>query len=273
MDAIDDVPIVRLGVNEAEAALVLSTEANWNQTEEDWRFFLTNGVVFGIRNAPQLIATAALLPYSERNAWVSMVLVAASWRRRGLATRLLDACLGKARELDLTCWLDATPAGVLVYRPLGFMPTVQLQRLRLSQSGRGQGQAFLTSSIDALAARDRDVMGFDRGALLAEFGRRSNSRVMSSGESIALVRDGRTARHIGPVYAKDADRAQSLVDAIADSESGSLLIDVVASQERFLNGLIGGGWKVDRPFQRMRLGGPTAASNEMPFAVAGPEFG
>jgi GNAT superfamily N-acetyltransferase len=273
MDAIDDVPVLQLGVNEADAALVLSTEANWNQTVEDWRFFLTNGVVFGIRNVSQLIATAALLPYSDSNAWVSMVLVAANWRRRGLATRLLDACLGKAREFGLTCWLDATPAGALVYGPLGFMPTVQLQRLRLSQGDRGQGQRLSISTIDALAARDRDVMGFDRDALLAEFGRRPRSRMMSSGESIALVRDGRTARHIGPIYAKDTHHALRLVDAVVHSEAGPLLVDAVASHETFIDGLTDMGWRIERPFQRMRLGRPAAAGNEIPFAVAGPEFG
>ena len=101
MDAIDKIPIVQLAPKEAAAGLVLSTEALWNQTKEDWCFFLINGAVFGIRNASQLIATAALLPYSHDNAWISMVLVAASWRRRGLATRLLDVCLKRARRSDL----------------------------------------------------------------------------------------------------------------------------------------------------------------------------
>ena len=273
MDAIDNIPIVQLDPKEAAAGLVLSTEALWNQTEEDWRFFLINGVVFGIRNGSQLIATAALLPYSHDNAWISMVLVAASWRRRGLATRLLDVCLKRASELGLTCWLDATPAGALVYGPLGFTPTVQLRRLRLSQGRPRQAHRLSISTVDALSARDRSAMGFDRGALLAEFGRRPGSRVVSSGTSIALVRDARTARHIGPLYAKDADSAFNLVDEIVHSEDGPFLVDAVASQGKFLDGLIGVGWKVERPFQRMRLGRPTEADEEMPFAVAGPEFG
>jgi GNAT superfamily N-acetyltransferase len=273
MDATNGIPIVQLGVNEAAAGLVLSTESNWNQTQEDWRFFLSNGVVFGSHNVSQLIATAALLPYSDGNAWISMVLVTASWRRRGLATRLLGACLGRARDLGLTCWLDATPDGALVYGPLGFAPTVPLRRLRLSQARRGQGQPLFISTIDALAARDRAAMGFDRNALVAEFGRRPGSRVVSSGESIALVRDGRAARHIGPVYAKDTHHALRLVEAVAHSEGGPLLVDAVASHETFLDGLTDMGWRIERPFQRMRLGRPPEAGDEMPFAIAGPEFG
>ena len=97
MAATDQVGILRLGPDDALGGLALSTEAQWNQNEADWRFFLTQGTGFGARdNDGRLIATAALLPYSSGNAWISMVLVTASSRRRGLATRLVDACLDAA---------------------------------------------------------------------------------------------------------------------------------------------------------------------------------
>jgi GNAT superfamily N-acetyltransferase len=253
MDATDGFPIVDLGTEEAEAGFLLSTEALWDQTREDWRFFLANGYVFGIRDGSRLIATAALLPYSGGNAWIGMVLVTAAWRRRGLAKRLLDVCLDKAREFNLTCWLDATPAGALVYGPLGFQPTVELRRLSFSQNRHSVGRPCAVSTIDVLAARDRDAIGFDRGALMMDFGRRAGSRVVSSGDAIALIRDGRTSRHIGPIYAKNEDHALHLVEAITQSESTPLMIDAVACHEKFLDGLIDSGWRVERPFQRMRI--------------------
>ena len=64
MADIEHVSIVELGVNDAPAGLVLSTEADWNQNEADWRFFLAKGIVFGVRDGERLVATAALLPYS-----------------------------------------------------------------------------------------------------------------------------------------------------------------------------------------------------------------
>ncbi len=67
--------------------------------------------------------------------------------------------------------------------------------------------------------------------------------------------------------------ALGLVHAIARSETSPLLIDAVASQGAFLEGLTASGWTVERPFQRMRFGPATTAGEEMPFAVAGPEFG
>jgi hypothetical protein len=129
------------------------------------------------------------------------------------------------------------------------------------------------SSIDALAARERDAIGFDREPLLMEFNRRIGSRIISLDESIALIRDGRTSRHIGPIYARHTDNALRLVEAVAHSESAPLFIDAVAQHETFLNRLIDSGWRVERSFQRMRSGRSTVVQNEVPFAVAGPEFG
>jgi len=90
---------------------------------------------------------------------------------------------------------------------------------------------------------------------------------------MALIRDGRKARHIGPLFADHPDQALALVDAIAQSETGPLLIDVVSSQAEFLQGLTGSGWTIERPFQRMRFGRAAIQPAAPPFAVAGPEYG
>lgn len=277
MDDTDQIAIVRLGPEDAPDGLVLSTETRWNQNEADWRFFLSQGIVFGVRDeGGRLVATAALLPYSAGNAWISMVLVTESWRRRGLATKLVDTCLNVATRQGLTCWLDATPAGAGVYGPLGFTPTLQPRRLRLETSARPAADMpapLPSGDLAQLIARDRSVMGFDRSTLLAEFAERSGSALLSNVGAVALVRDGRTARHIGPLFADSPDRALALVEAIVRSETGPLLIDAVSTSEKFLQGLTGFGWTIERPFQRMRFGRATAKSEELPFAVAGPEFG
>jgi GNAT superfamily N-acetyltransferase len=253
MASTDQTPLVRLAPDDAAAGLLLSTEAHWNQNEADWRFFLSQGTAFGVRNkGARLVASAALLPFSSGNAWISMVLVTESWRRRGLATKLVDACLAAAAKQGLTTWLDATPAGAAVYGPLGFKPTLQLRRLRLEQamSTKAEAPPSLSSiDLDTFVARDRLAMGFDRTALLTELGDRSGSRLLSNGEALALVNE------------------------IVRSENGPLLIDAVFEQQAFLSGLTGAGWKIERPFQRMRFGDAAARPAELPFAVAGPEFG
>src|SRR6202030_1280608 len=97
---------------------------------------------FGMRDTNgRVIATAALLPYTSGNAWVSMVLVTASCRRPGVWTKLVDTCLDAATKQNLTSWLDATPDGAGVYGPLGFTPTLQLRRLRLENSKPPQSES------------------------------------------------------------------------------------------------------------------------------------
>jgi GNAT superfamily N-acetyltransferase len=274
MAATEPFDIVALGVGDARAGLILSTEARWNQNEADWRFFLSRGVVFGVRAGARLVATAALLPYSAGQAWISMVLVTADFRRRGIATKLVDACLDAAAKRNLTTWLDATPDGATVYGPLGFKPTLQLRRLRLMEpQGTAASRPLSSGHLDALAARDAAAMGFERSSLLSEFAARPGSRIVSDGQAMALGRDGRTARHIGPLLADRADQALALVDAIVRSETGPWLIDAVHSPEAFLSGLVASGWNIERPFQRMRFGPATASPAQPPFAVAGPEFG
>jgi GNAT superfamily N-acetyltransferase len=273
MADIDHLAITQLGPTDVAGGLALSTEARWNQNEADWLFFLSKGIVFGVRDrAGKLVATAALLPYTATDAWISMVLVTESRRRRGLATRLVDTCLNTATKLGLTTWLDATPAGARVYGPLGFTPTVQLRRLRLDNAS-GTAAPPAAGKIDEFIACDIRAMGFDRRDLLHELSRRPTSRLVSSGDAMALVRDGRTARHVGPMFATTPAHALKLVGDIVASEQGAVLIDAVASQSEFLNGLSGSGWTIERPFQRMRFGRATTEGSEPPFAVAGPEFG
>jgi GNAT superfamily N-acetyltransferase len=274
MGATDHLAIVALGPDAARDGLTLSEEARWNQNEADWRFFLTRGTVFGIRDGDRLIATAALLPYGPGNAWISMVLVTANWRRRGLATKLLDACLDAAAKRGLTTWLDATPAGSTVYGPLGFAPTLELRRLRFGGRAAAAAPKLVPDGdLDEMIAQDCRAMGFDRSMLLRELCDRSGSQLISHGGGLALIRDGRTARHIGPLFADHTASATVLVENIVRSETGPVLIDVVSEHDHFIKNLTDSGWSIERPFQRMRFGRAAITAMAPPFAVAGPEYG
>jgi Acetyltransferase (GNAT) domain len=116
-------------------------------------------------------------------------------------------------------------------------------------------------------------MGFDRSTLIRELGGRPASQLVSHGSAMALIRGGRTAGHIGPLYADDTASAAALVEAIVQSETGPILMDVVDDQQEFLKSLTGSGWAIERPFQRMRFGLATTKATSLPFAVAGPEYG
>jgi GNAT superfamily N-acetyltransferase len=273
MAATDGAEIVRLQPGDAPAALALSTEAQWNQTEADWRFFLARGIVFGmVERDAGLIATAALLPYAEGHAWISMVLVTASRQRRGLATRLVDACMEEATGQKRTAWLDATPAGAAVYGGLGFTPTGKMLRMRSAASAATK-VPLLAGDFEDLVVRDVAAMGFDRRALMQELFDREGSRLVAQDGAIALIRDGRTARHVGPLLADDAASAARLLAAIVQSENGALLTDVNGDDHDFIAGLTASGWTAERPFQRMRFGRSHVTASAPAFAGAGPEYG
>ncbi len=67
------------------------------------------------------LRTAAVLPYAGSSAgqpgfaWVSLVIVTASHRGRGLGTQMLQHCIATLRSRSLTGLLDATPAGEKIY--------------------------------------------------------------------------------------------------------------------------------------------------------------
>jgi GNAT superfamily N-acetyltransferase len=271
--------IGELSVLDAPAGLALSDEAGWNQTIEDWVYFLEHGIVFGMRDADgRVIATAALLP-SPPVTWISMVLVTARWRRRGLANALMTRCIETAHARNLEPWLDATPAGATVYRPMGFAEIgLGLTRLRrtcgapAAQWDHAVSVAMLQQLLDA----DRRAMGFDRGELIRHFAARGGSSIHATDDAIGLVRTGRKARQIGPVYAQSDMGTIPLLQRILGEETGSLVIDLSARHSKARESLLSRGFVLERPFARMRCGhgkpGATGDSAEL-LAIAGPEFG
>ncbi|CAN5394861.1 GNAT family N-acetyltransferase [soil metagenome] len=276
MGATEHRSIEQLRLEDAAAGLVLSSEAHWNQTEDDWLTFLSRGTVYGIRDsAGVLIATAALLPYAGGNAWISMVLVTSRFRGRGIATKLLDCCLDTAAQQELTTWLDATPAGAAIYGPLGFTPSIQLSRMRFDGTpGSSQGLRLLTvGSLDDLIARDRRAMGFDRSLVLGALASRPESRLAVRNDAICLIRNGLGAHHIGPVFADHSASAAELIESVIRTAPGPFLLDVAGDQHRLVERLTLDGWTIERSFQRMRLGRIRTRGTELPFAGAGPEYG
>jgi GNAT superfamily N-acetyltransferase len=270
--------IEELSLADAPVGLALSDEAGWNQTIQDWRCFITRGTVFGMRDADRrVIATAALLP-SPPVTWISMVLVTASWRRRGLANALMTRCVETAGARNLELYLDATPAGAAVYRPMGFAETgLGLARLRRTSSAPAQARhAVSTADLPKLVEADRRAMGFDRSDLIRHFAGREGSSIYERDGAIGLVRAGRKARQVGPVYALIETAGIALLEDILANEPSALVIDLSAAHAGARELLLSRGFVFERPFSRMRFGegAPRTASDSAELiAVAGPEFG
>jgi GNAT superfamily N-acetyltransferase len=272
----------------AAAGFLLSAEAGWNQTVDDWRQMLENGEAIGqFSAAKQLVASALILPYGERLAWIAMVLTTADFRRRGLATSNLRWAVDRCRERGLLAGLDATPDGVEVYRPLGFQEVCGLQRLCAEQAVAQQlprpdvaiRPVQAARDLDAIARLDARVFGADRRRLLAYLSRSEPHRaLLAQGEGelagFVLARPGRGAMHIGPLVAHSPTVAALLLAQALVGWTGSASIDVPDRQSDFLALLEGAGFQPVRPFTRMVQGASDKLGDMANcYAITGPEFG
>jgi GNAT superfamily N-acetyltransferase len=274
--------IERLGRAAAAGGLALSAAAGWNQSADDWAFFLAEGDVLGVRDATgRLVATAAALPYDGGVGWIAMVLVDADHRHRGWASRLVDACVESLRSSDRVPVLDATPAGAEVYRRSGFGAGFAFERWQGEVvAGHPPGAAAVDLSdadeVAALVALDRSIGGVGRAALLRSFTGRPATRAWRSddGSGFVMRRAGRLATQVGPLVAADDEAALALLAAALGEVGGRVFIDVPAHQPALQQALVRRGFVRQRPFVRMALGAtPALAANPCLFAVAGPEFG
>ena len=277
----DQLAIGRIGPEVLAEAVGLTAETNWNQTADDWAFFVAHGTVFGARDTlGKLVATTALLPYSSGFAWISLVIVAKSHRGRGLGTGMLNECLAELRRRALVGMLDATPAGARIYGPLGFKPIMGLKRWegmgRASAAHDDRVRPLATSSIPKVARFDAAAFGANREALLAHCCARAGTRgfELEGRSGYALVRPGRVASQLGPVVAISEHDALALLEAAIASTPGSIFVDVPDTWTGIAARLGARGFRVQRPILRMALG------RDMPygdppqvFAIAGPEYG
>ena len=283
MASSDVLVIERLALDDVAGGLALSDAAGWNQSADDWSFFITAGAAFGVRDeAGTLIATAAALPYDATTGWISMVLVDAAQRHRGIASQLVDACVASLREGGRIPVLDATPAGAAVYAKIGFVAGFAFERWEgdgaatVAATESESNAAAGASQSETLIALDRSACGIDRALLLRSFLGRPATRAWLAprGDGFALRRAGRRAAQVGPIVATDDLGALDLLAAALDGSAGRAFIDVPVHRTSIADALTRRGFARQRSFVRMALGDArAAAARERVFALAGPEFG
>jgi GNAT superfamily N-acetyltransferase len=273
-------------LEDIEAGLALCRASRWNQTDADWRTFLTlapEGAVVAT-DGDRVVGSAATLPYGPFT-WVSMVLVEPATRGRGVGTTLLEHVLTLV-PAGSVARLDATPLGEPLYRKLGFIPEYALSRwFRSPTPGTRPGTGtdpHPLSAADWPAVLERDACAFGaaRAALLArlagdapQFGWVCEREGTLRG--FVLGRRGHVRDHIGPLVADSVGTATRLLDAClaAPSERG-VFIDAPDAQTAWRDALLARGFAIERPFLRMSRG-PLADAGDPSqiFAITGPEFG
>lgn len=278
--------IRRLTVSDVTAAQPLSVEAGWNQVGADWRFMLEAGTAFGV-DLPdgRLGASALVLPVGERLRWISMVLVTADLRRKGVGTDLLRCCIAEAEQGGHAMGLDATELGRPVYLPLGFRDLYRISRWRLERKPAPMpppaGLTIKPLSVDGLEmllAWDSERSGLQRRAILCHLRDRQPGMALLAerdGRPVGFVlgREGRLATQIGPLVADDDHAALALLQAAIQASAAPYFLDVPDSRMQMRAWLESQGGTAPRYFIRMVRGDAKrieSAGNV--YAIGGPEL-
>ncbi len=271
----------RLGEEHLAGCLALSKSASWNQNEADWRLMLSLGHGWGISLADgTLAASTMVIPYGDRFAWVSMVLVLPEQRRQGYASRLLRRAIEDLESRELLPVLDATPAGREVYQYEGFEDRWPFSRLSLNSLAPAPAGAGVRALEEAdwrwMLELDRAAFGASREGLLRALAKRLPAAALVSEEQKGFVlgRDGREARQVGPVVASDEPTAMALLSHALAAVEPPVYLDVVGHAPALREWLEGRGFWFQRPYTRMVRGEPPAPGDErLVYCVAGPELG
>lgn len=273
--------IRRLTPADVAAVLRLADLAGWNQTDRDVRRLLAlepDGCFAAVADG-YLVGSATTTTYGTDLAWVGMVLVDPAYRRRGIATALMDAALGYLRGKGMaTIKLDATPLGRPVYERLGFVAESLLERWEREAPLVTDGE-LTRAGWDEIADLDRAAFGADRENLLRRLITDTRPpfpcvdfdfRIIA----YAFTRPGTRATYVGPVVAEDFAAAGSLLLGLLLRLGGPMYIDVNTDFPGARDLLQALGFTRQRELLRMRLG-PDAhvGLSRRVFAIAGPEVG
>ena len=280
----DGVSIRGMTPADVAAGLALCRASGWNQTAQDWRFFLTeapHGALVAEEEG-RVIGTVATLPYRSFT-WISMVLVDPAARGRHVGTTLLQRGLALVAA-DATARLDATPSGEAIYRKIGFAGEYHLARWFLDvapSTARRSGAHPLTDrDWPAIRQMDQRAFGAPRLGLLRRLAADAPeyARVLRRGSDVqgyVFGRHGHNRDHLGPLVADCSETAAALLDSIlTDHPDRRFYLDVPDHRQEWRDIISGIGFAIERPFLRMHRG-PLERPGEPSsiYAIAGPEFG
>jgi GNAT superfamily N-acetyltransferase len=262
----------------------LNDAAGWNQRPADWQRLLAfePAGCFVAEWDGRPVGTTCVTRF-ETIAWISMVLVDAEHRGRGIGTQLMRYALAWLDERGAqTVRLDATALGRPVYEKLGFVGEYEVARWEGAAVGGGLGPEITwaaDSHLKAITALDHQATGTPRGPLLARLfaERPEGMRVAVDRGRISGysgIRPGGRAWQIGPLVALDVSSGSALLDAaFSDHQGQTVFLDVPLPNRPAMQWAEARGLRIGRQFLRMTRGRPVADRPEQIWASFGPEKG
>ena len=270
-------------------AMKLSTAEGWNQTENDWKFLIENprNTCIVAEYSNTIIGTTTAMNYSNKIAWIGMVVVDKEFRGQGVSASLLTAVLKKLSSFK-SVKLDATPAGQNVYKKFGFMDEFEILRMTnlaiadvtVEMDKNILPEPVSSNDVKNISDFDQHIFGVNRSSLikylLSEYPQKAwmfkrNNLITG----IALGRTGNKYHHIGPVFAANIDDAKKLIaSAVNELNHQPIVVDVLFDKKDLISWLHENGFTIQRKFVRMYKGKnlfPGDIGNQ--YLICGPEFG
>jgi GNAT superfamily N-acetyltransferase len=236
------------------SACRLSTQAGWNQTEEDWSRLsrLAGASVKVFVSDGEVRASYSVVGYESRIGWIGMVLVDEAYRGKGLGKTVFTNALREATGFGAV-GLDATDLGEPIYLRHGFEAVHPIVRW-LGNSHGGHRSGIRTGLHEGILTLDAEVTGIDRKNLLCDFSMSGADffSLVESGSTLAygVLRAGRTACHLGPVVARSAEGFQRILDCASGKNLDTpILCDVLNANAESI--LAAQGWRSMRALKRM----------------------
>ncbi len=277
-----------LTIDNINEAWQLSKGEGWNQTLKDWRFIIehSGSICLALYAEERIIGTAVALNYNSEVAWIGMVLIHPECRGRGYSKKLLYQIFDRLGD-RVVIKLDATPAGVPVYKKLGFKDEYRIDRLlatpvslpSIRESGILAKNATW-SHREAMAQFDADTFGTSRTGLMEYLLREYPQKgwIMkenSSMDGFALGREGTQFHQIGPLMANHPDVAEAiLAQSLQNLEGNPVVADVPEDKPELVRLLGRYGFRIQRSYRRMFLHENYLKGNlRNYYLMAGAEFG
>jgi GNAT superfamily N-acetyltransferase len=199
--------LVQLRPDHLRDLMELKAAAHWNQTEADWLrvLRLEPEGCFGFDVEGRIVASATLIRYGQRLAWIGMVLTLPEYRGRGLARRLMEHVIQLSRNTGAVR-LDASDMGKALYASLGFVDECPIERW-VREPGSVAGPSLTAANVDRVL--DCKVFGADRSALVADLAHHESA---SSRSGYAFARPGSNYHFFGPCVAETQADARTLIE-------------------------------------------------------------
>src|SRR5690606_34057929 len=122
-------------------AMDIKQQEGWNQTIHDWKLLLEDspGLCLVALYQERVVATVAAIGYDKSLAWIGMMLVQKNDRGVAWGKVLMKAILERLEDYPIIK-LDDTPAGLSIYKKMGFDAAFSIYR-------RGRGHQPFAGTI------------------------------------------------------------------------------------------------------------------------------